>query len=99
MCPLLDFSVLEDMPLYDILNEFQKGHSHMAVVIRKKNPSYQTAEQAANDGGTFGELLCSCYTLLVILSNSHLLCIIFSICLTLFAFFSLGVEQRGVHCY
>ncbi|XP_066371689.1 DUF21 domain-containing protein At2g14520-like isoform X1 [Miscanthus floridulus] len=45
--------VLEDMPLYDILNEFQKGHSHMAVVIRKKNPSYPTAEQAANDGGTF----------------------------------------------
>uniref|UniRef100_A0A804M1I0 CNNM transmembrane domain-containing protein n=2 Tax=Zea mays TaxID=4577 RepID=A0A804M1I0_MAIZE len=45
--------VLEEMPLYDILNEFQKGHSHMAVVIRKNNPSYQPAEQAANDGGTF----------------------------------------------
>ncbi|EFJ17967.1 hypothetical protein SELMODRAFT_420360 [Selaginella moellendorffii] len=24
----------EKMPLYDILNEFQKGHSHMAVVVR-----------------------------------------------------------------
>lgn len=23
-----------NMPLYDILNEFQKGHSHMAVVVR-----------------------------------------------------------------
>ncbi|KAL6954631.1 DUF21 domain-containing protein [Sarracenia purpurea var. burkii] len=23
------------MPLYDILNEFQKGHSHMAVVVRQ----------------------------------------------------------------
>ncbi|XP_066392644.1 DUF21 domain-containing protein At2g14520-like [Miscanthus floridulus] len=45
--------VLEDMPLYDILNEFQKGHSHMAVVIRKNNQSYPPAEQAANDGGTF----------------------------------------------
>jgi hypothetical protein len=22
------------MPLYDILNEFQKGHSHMAVVVK-----------------------------------------------------------------
>ena len=22
------------MPLYDILNEFQKGHSHMAAVVR-----------------------------------------------------------------
>ncbi|KZV50016.1 hypothetical protein F511_12890 [Dorcoceras hygrometricum] len=26
--------VPETMPLYDILNEFQKGHSHMAVVLR-----------------------------------------------------------------
>ena len=26
--------VSEDMPLYDILNEFQKGHSHMAVVVK-----------------------------------------------------------------
>uniref|UniRef100_A0A0D9VXB7 CNNM transmembrane domain-containing protein n=1 Tax=Leersia perrieri TaxID=77586 RepID=A0A0D9VXB7_9ORYZ len=47
--------VLEDMPLYDILNEFQKGHSHMAVVIRQTNPSY-AAEPPANDGGTLGEL-------------------------------------------
>ncbi|CAN1818214.1 DUF21 domain-containing protein At2g14520 [Linum perenne] len=27
--------VQEHLPLYDILNEFQKGHSHMAVVVRK----------------------------------------------------------------
>lgn len=27
--------VPEDMPLYDILNEFQKGHSHMAVVVKR----------------------------------------------------------------
>eukprot|EP00250_Pteridium_aquilinum_P016978 c23393_g1_i1 orf=431-2110(+) len=26
--------VEENMPLYDILNEFQKGHSHMAAVVR-----------------------------------------------------------------
>lgn len=26
--------VSENMPLYDILNEFQKGHSHIAVVYR-----------------------------------------------------------------
>lgn len=25
-----------DMPLYDILNEFQKGHSHMAAVVKGK---------------------------------------------------------------
>lgn len=24
----------EEMPLYDILNEFQKGHSHMAAVVK-----------------------------------------------------------------
>ncbi|CAN1272279.1 DUF21 domain-containing protein At2g14520 [Linum perenne] len=29
--------VQENLPLYDILNEFQKGHSHMAVVLRKCN--------------------------------------------------------------
>lgn len=29
--------VSEDMPLYDILNEFQKGHSHIAVVYKALN--------------------------------------------------------------
>lgn len=29
--------MLEILPLYDILNEFQKGHSHMAVVVRISN--------------------------------------------------------------
>ncbi|XP_074365714.1 DUF21 domain-containing protein At1g47330 isoform X2 [Apium graveolens] len=29
--------VSEDMPLYDILNEFQKGHSHIAVVYKSLN--------------------------------------------------------------
>lgn len=28
-----------DMPLYDILNEFQKGHSHMAAVVKAKAKS------------------------------------------------------------
>lgn len=28
------YRVSEDMPLYDILNEFQKGHSHLAVVYK-----------------------------------------------------------------
>ncbi|OAY45315.1 DUF21 domain-containing protein At2g14520 isoform X1 [Manihot esculenta] len=27
--------VQENLPLYDILNDFQKGHSHMAVVVKK----------------------------------------------------------------
>lgn len=29
-----------DMPLYDILNEFQKGHSHMAAVVKAKSKSF-----------------------------------------------------------
>jgi len=39
----------EDMPLYDILNEFQKGGSHMAAVVairqRKKWPSFRQKEE------------------------------------------------------
>nr|GMD10002.1 DUF21 domain-containing protein At2g14520 [Ipomoea batatas] len=38
--------VLETMPLDDILNEFQKGHSHMAVVVRQSN---KKAEQTATE--------------------------------------------------
>ncbi|XP_002530605.2 DUF21 domain-containing protein At2g14520 isoform X1 [Ricinus communis] len=33
--------VSETMPLYDILNEFQKGHSHMAAVIRQNGEAEQ----------------------------------------------------------
>ncbi|RAL49430.1 hypothetical protein DM860_012863 [Cuscuta australis] len=41
--------VLETMPLDDILNEFQKGHSHMAVVVRQcDKQTHQTATQAPN---------------------------------------------------
>nr|GEW42528.1 DUF21 domain-containing protein At4g33700-like [Tanacetum cinerariifolium] len=39
--------VPENLALYDILNEFQKGHSHMAVVVRQ---CYKTTlEQAATN--------------------------------------------------
>ncbi|KAH7575484.1 hypothetical protein ACOSP7_004884 [Xanthoceras sorbifolium] len=38
--------VHENLPLYDILNEFQKGHSHMAVVVKRSN---KTAEQPASN--------------------------------------------------
>ncbi|KAI5656057.1 hypothetical protein M9H77_24850 [Catharanthus roseus] len=44
--------VSENMPLYDILNEFQKGHSHIAVVYRDlkemKGVPKNTKENAAN---------------------------------------------------
>ncbi|KAK8347337.1 hypothetical protein V6Z12_A06G010000 [Gossypium hirsutum] len=33
-----------DMPLYDILNEFQKGHSHIAVVYKDLNKSKERLE-------------------------------------------------------
>jgi metal transporter CNNM len=32
------------MPLYDILNEFQKGSSHMAAVVRPKSKPFPLAE-------------------------------------------------------
>lgn len=42
--------VPETLPLYDILNEFQKGHSHMAVVVRQceKAENYAVNESPAN---------------------------------------------------
>ncbi|XP_022642377.1 DUF21 domain-containing protein At4g33700 isoform X2 [Vigna radiata var. radiata] len=40
--------VPETMPLYDILNEFQKGHSHMAVVIRNTD---KTSQYSSNNNG------------------------------------------------
>ncbi|PKU86102.1 DUF21 domain-containing protein At2g14520 [Dendrobium catenatum] len=41
--------VKEDMPLYDILNEFQKGYSHMAVVVKLKSPNEQPEGNIDND--------------------------------------------------
>ncbi|XP_042981801.1 DUF21 domain-containing protein At2g14520-like isoform X1 [Carya illinoinensis] len=35
--------VPETLPLYDILNEFQKGHSHMAVVVRQCNKAVEAS--------------------------------------------------------
>lgn len=34
----------DQLPLYDILNQFQKGHSHMAVVVKCKNDAKEIAE-------------------------------------------------------
>jgi len=42
--------VPETLPLYDILNEFQKGHSHMAVVVRQGNKMDQPASKSPADG-------------------------------------------------
>ncbi|KAK8551858.1 hypothetical protein V6N13_120291 [Hibiscus sabdariffa] len=37
--------VSENMPLYDILNEFRKGHSHIAVVYKDLNESKGSAKK------------------------------------------------------
>ncbi|XP_062209696.1 DUF21 domain-containing protein At2g14520-like [Phragmites australis] len=37
--------VADDLPLYDILNEFQKGHSHMAVVVKRTKESETSTEK------------------------------------------------------
>ena len=42
--------VPESMPLYDILNEFQKGHSHMAVVVRRCDKTNQQSSQNNANG-------------------------------------------------
>lgn len=42
--------VSENMPLYDILNEFQKGHSHIAVVYKDLNEM----KGRPTDGGSAG---------------------------------------------
>ncbi|XP_042010919.1 DUF21 domain-containing protein At4g33700-like [Salvia splendens] len=45
--------VAETLPLYDILNEFQKGHSHMAVVVKQyTNTTDKPASQAPLDNPT-----------------------------------------------
>ncbi|KAF8012310.1 hypothetical protein BT93_I0449 [Corymbia citriodora subsp. variegata] len=41
--------VPESMPLYDILNEFQKGHSHMAVVVRECNGKEHSEADQRNE--------------------------------------------------
>ena len=41
--------VSENMPLYDILNEFQKGHSHIAVVFKDLNETKE-AQNKTKDG-------------------------------------------------
>lgn len=38
--------VQDCLPLYDILNQFQKGHSHMAVVVKCKKGLNDIGENA-----------------------------------------------------
>ncbi|RYR41094.1 hypothetical protein Ahy_A08g037492 isoform C [Arachis hypogaea] len=50
--------VSENMPLYDILNEFQKGHSHIAVVYRDLNNTTEALRKVK--GGDQHEVKDSC---------------------------------------
>lgn len=43
--------VPESMPLYDILNEFQMGHSHMAVVVK----NWDKTEQQPSNNSAYGK--------------------------------------------
>lgn len=42
--------VSETMPLYDLLNEFQKGHSHMAAVVKNIGGSDLPANENPSNG-------------------------------------------------
>ncbi|KAG9147078.1 hypothetical protein Leryth_005322 [Lithospermum erythrorhizon] len=45
--------VSENIPLYDILNEFQKGHSHIAIVYKDVNePNEIPTKDTGNPNGT-----------------------------------------------
>ncbi|KAL9855172.1 putative DUF21 domain-containing protein [Arabidopsis thaliana] len=44
--------VPSDMPLYDILNEFQKGSSHMAAVVKVKDKDKKNNMQLLSNGET-----------------------------------------------
>ncbi|KAK4382736.1 DUF21 domain-containing protein [Sesamum angolense] len=46
-------SVSENMPLYDILNEFQKGHSHLAVVYKDSKETKETLQKTKEDNQNF----------------------------------------------
>lgn len=37
------------MPLYDILNEFQKGHSHIAVIYKDLNEKKETPKRVQSE--------------------------------------------------
>ncbi|XP_023552286.1 DUF21 domain-containing protein At5g52790 [Cucurbita pepo subsp. pepo] len=41
--------VHENLPLYDILNQFQQGHSHMAVVIKSHKEAREPADSKTAD--------------------------------------------------
>ncbi|CAI9118606.1 OLC1v1020198C1 [Oldenlandia corymbosa var. corymbosa] len=47
--------VPSDMPLYDILNEFQKGSSHMAAVVKAKGKNRHPTSTADDENNAAGD--------------------------------------------
>lgn len=45
--------VQDSLPLYEILNQFQKGHSHMAVVVKSKQDIKGSTANATAVNGMF----------------------------------------------
>ncbi|KAI5559684.1 hypothetical protein BDE02_17G129400 [Populus trichocarpa] len=51
------------LPLYDIMNQFQKGHSHMAIVVKSKNDANETAQKANSKPTMLGKKVSGSYQL------------------------------------
>ncbi|KAJ6370675.1 hypothetical protein OIU77_001226 [Salix suchowensis] len=51
------------LPLYDIMNQFQKGHSHMAVVVMSKDDASETVQKANSKPTMLGKKVSGSYQL------------------------------------
>ncbi|KAG5227447.1 DUF21 domain-containing protein [Salix suchowensis] len=51
------------LPLYDIMNQFQKGHSHMAVVVMSKDDASETVQKANSKPTMLGKKVSGGYQL------------------------------------
>ncbi|KAJ6421265.1 hypothetical protein OIU84_028609 [Salix udensis] len=51
------------LPLYDIMNQFQKGHSHMAAVVMSKDDASETVQKANSKPTMLGKKVSGSYQL------------------------------------
>ncbi|KAL4180590.1 hypothetical protein AMTRI_Chr13g92840 [Amborella trichopoda] len=54
--------VSESMPLYDMLNEFQKGHSHISVVVKDVNETAESSNKTSEPNSHQEKKLNGCVT-------------------------------------
>ncbi|KAL5556163.1 hypothetical protein UlMin_038399 [Ulmus minor] len=83
--------VPETMPLYDILNEFQKGHSHMAVVLRQQNDMEEPATNQKE--GDYLRLFCILF--LIILNSTLIRILIIVEIITLVSDVRVDIHDEG----